>query len=125
VTGLRPPEIRAEVPYRLWRRRGGDAAALRQIEKARYCCAQATIECGCAIRKLSTRDSWFQIVTALRFAIGQSITGCERKFGCALKQIPSGLYYPKRSAAWNFFDLKELRKVVLNWPYSAHVSYQR
>jgi hypothetical protein len=36
-------------------------------------------------QEMSTRDSWFQIVTALRFAIGQSITGCERKIWVRLK----------------------------------------
>ena len=31
----------------------------------------------------------------------------------------------KEVSRLELFDLKELRKVVLNWPYSAHVSYQR
>jgi hypothetical protein len=65
--------------------------------------------------------------------IGQSIKGCEGKNGmrltanCALVVLSQeidrqGSHNLKRSAAWNFFGLKESHKVVLNWPYSAHVS---
>jgi hypothetical protein len=75
----------------------------------------------------------------LRFAVGQSIKGCGRKIWVRLKadsvrvvlskEVSLLEFYDltisKRSAAWNFFDLKEFHKVVLSWPYSAHVSYQR
>jgi hypothetical protein len=54
-------------------------------------------------QELSTRDWWFQIVTALRFAIGQSITGCERKFGGRLKADSAKVVLPKEVSRLELF----------------------
>ena len=103
--------------YRLWRRRGGDAAALRQIGNAgslvaldarsndalRACTVSASTDAIAA--RSAIQETVNKMPLASISLTGQSITGCERKFGCALKQIPSWLHYLKRSTmAWNFVE---------------------